>query len=33
MYPAVWPQARLEWRGEITLETLTTLRAFGRIVE
>jgi hypothetical protein len=31
LYPEVWPQARLEWRGEITLATLTTLRAFGRI--
>jgi hypothetical protein len=30
-YPEVWPQARIEWRGEITLETLTTLQAFGRI--
>jgi hypothetical protein len=33
LYPEVWPQARLEWRGEITLETLTMLRAFGRIEE
>jgi hypothetical protein len=33
LYPEVWPQAKLEWRGEITLETLTTLRAFGRIGE
>jgi hypothetical protein len=31
MYPEVWPQAKLEWRGQITLATLTTLRAFGRI--
>jgi hypothetical protein len=31
MYPDVWPQARQEWSGEITLETLTTLKAFGRI--
>jgi hypothetical protein len=30
-YPDVWPQARQEWRGEITLSTLTALRAFGRI--
>jgi len=30
-YPEVWPQARLEWRGQITLSTLTTLRAFGRV--
>ena len=33
LYPEVWPQAKLEWRGEITLETLTTLQAFGRIEE
>ena len=32
-YPEVWPQARREWRGEITLATLTMLRAFGRIEE
>ena len=31
MYPEVWPQARHEWRGQITLATLTMLRAFGRI--
>jgi hypothetical protein len=31
LYPEVWPQAKLEWRGEITLEMLTTLRAFGRV--
>jgi hypothetical protein len=31
MYPEVWPQARLEWRGEITLHTLVSLQAFGRI--
>lgn len=30
-YPEAWEQARLEWRGHLTLETLTTLRAFGRI--
>jgi hypothetical protein len=31
LYPEVWPQAKHEWRGEITLATLTTLRAFGRV--
>jgi hypothetical protein len=31
MYPEVWPLAKLEWRGEITLATLMALRAFGRI--
>ena len=31
LYPDVWPQARLEWRGEITLATLTTLQVFGRV--
>jgi hypothetical protein len=30
-YPEVWAQARQEWRGELTLRMLTTLRAFGRI--
>jgi len=30
-YPEVWAQARLEWRGHLTLETLTQLRAFGRL--
>ena len=30
-YPSAWEQARQEWRGHITLETLTVLRAFGRI--
>ncbi len=30
-YPDVWEQAKLEWRGHLTLETLTTLHAFGRI--
>jgi hypothetical protein len=30
-YPEVWEQARLEWRGHRTLETLTSLHAFGRI--
>lgn len=31
VYPAAWEQARQEWRSELTLRTLTTLRAFGRI--
>jgi len=30
-YPDVWEQVRLEWRGELTLRTLTALQAFGRI--
>jgi hypothetical protein len=30
-YPDIWEQAKQEWRGELTLRTLTTLRAFGRI--
>lgn len=30
-YPDVWEQARLEWRGHLTLNTLTTLNAYGRI--
>jgi hypothetical protein len=30
-YPDAWAQARLEWRGELTLRTLTILQAFGRI--
>ena len=30
-YPADWEQARLEWRGRLTLEALRTLNAFGRI--
>jgi len=31
LYPDAWAKAKLEWRGHLTLETLTTLRAFGRI--
>jgi hypothetical protein len=31
VYPDAWMQAKLEWRGHLTLETLTVLRAFGRI--
>ena len=31
VYPDVWEQAKLEWRSNLTLETLTVLRAFGRI--
>jgi hypothetical protein len=30
-YPEAWSQARQEWRGALTLDTLTTLRAYGRI--
>jgi hypothetical protein len=30
-YPDGWVQARHEWRGHLTLETLTFLEAFGRI--
>lgn len=30
-YPDAWEQTKLEWRGHLTLEMLTTLRAFGRI--
>ncbi len=31
LYPDAWAQARLEWCGSLTLDTLTMLRAFGRI--
>ncbi|MFW6082954.1 MAG: hypothetical protein ACOC8C_02760, partial [Chloroflexota bacterium] len=30
-YPEAWEEARREWRGEITLSTLTSLLRFGRI--
>jgi hypothetical protein len=30
-YPQVWQGAKVEWQGHLTLETLTTLNAFGRI--
>jgi len=30
-YPEAWQKARQEWRGHVTLETLTSLEAFGRI--
>ena len=30
-YPSDWEIARREWRGELTLKTLRSLRAFGRI--
>lgn len=30
-YPEAWEQARIEWQGHLTLETLTSLRAYGRI--
>ncbi len=32
-FPEVWPLARQDWRGRLTLEALTTLRAYGRIEE
>ena len=31
LYPEVWWQAKQEWRGSLTLDTLTTLRAFDRL--
>jgi hypothetical protein len=31
LYPEAWAQAKLEWRGHLTLEALTVLRAFGRV--
>ena len=30
-YPSAWEEARHEWRGHLTLETLTALRAYGRV--
>jgi len=30
-YPEAWAEARCEWQGLLTLETLLTLRAYGRI--
>ncbi len=30
-YPDTWEQAKLEWRGVLTLDTLRSLDAFGRI--
>jgi hypothetical protein len=32
-YPEAWEQARVEWCGHLTLETLTSLRAYGRVEE
>jgi hypothetical protein len=32
-YPGAWHQARHEWRGHLTLDTLTSLKAFGRLAE
>lgn len=32
-YPEAWAQARLEWRGHLTFESLTQLKMFGRIDE
>ena len=31
LYPDTWTEARREWRGYLTLETLTSLRSFGRL--
>jgi hypothetical protein len=31
LYPDVWERAKLEWRGHLTLNMLTTLGAYGRI--
>jgi hypothetical protein len=33
MYPEAWEQAKLEWRGNLTLDNLVILQAFGRIEE
>ena len=30
-YPDAWAEAKREWRGHLTLETLTSLHAFGRL--
>jgi hypothetical protein len=30
-HPGEWPAARREWQGEVTLRTLRSLRAYGRI--
>ncbi len=30
-HPEAWKKAELEWRGHLTLETLTSLHAFGRL--
>jgi len=30
-YPSDWAQARREWQGELTLNALTSLRAYGRL--
>jgi GNAT superfamily N-acetyltransferase len=32
-YPEEWSQARVEWQGRVTLDTLTTLRSFGRLAD
>ena len=31
LFPEDWPQAEVEWKGVITLQTLLTLRSFGRL--
>ena len=30
-YPEVWPQARREWQGVLTLRRLQSLKAYGRV--
>lgn len=32
LFPEAWPQAELEWKGVLTLQTLLTLRSFGRLL-
>ena len=32
LFPEHWPQAELEWKGVLTLQTLLTLRSFGRLL-
>jgi len=31
LFPEDWPQAELEWKGVLTLQTLLTLRSYGRL--
>jgi hypothetical protein len=31
VYPEAWEKARREWRGHVTLETLTSLETYGRV--
>ncbi len=32
-YPEAWAEAEREWRGHLTLETLTSLHSFGRVAQ